>query len=191
MQDEFTGRRGILEGQGLDFGLELTLFTDDLLLLGVPEITIKNSSQALICQGPDAIVLRVTTTLVRAVIPLLTGLKNGFWFANFDGTILSEFTPWLLDAKRTDVSLISMRLPRSAIGRSDFPFYEIQEGASIILRATPEIMPFPILNLFAKAELLDLFGNIPRFDCCFDADCNLKFRNTSFFCNSQRLCTRR
>lgn len=92
------------------------------------------------------------------------------WFGNFDGTVLSEDTNWVLGANK-DTDSLTVTLPRSAIATQ--PFFQIQEAASVILRATPEIFPFPPKSMFAKADLNELF-EIEPFECCDVADCIAK-----------------
>ena len=160
-----------IQGLDLDFGLKWQLFNDDFLLIGVPKIQLAASGTPQLCQGSDAIILTVKTKTSRAIIPFRNGLRGGFWYANFDGRIFQEDTAWVLDPVRTNTDSITMRLPRSAINRPDFTSFEISDKASIILRATPEILPLPERSMFVKADLKSLF-NIAKFDCCDNSDCS-------------------
>lgn len=153
-----------------DFGLNFLIFEKNFFLLGIPEITTKAGGLST-CQGDNAITLTIETDLETAIIPFLDGLKDGEWFANFDGTVLSENTNWVLNDNNNPRSLV-VSLPRSAIANQDS--YEIQEGSSVILRATPEIFPFPPKSMFAKGVLLDLFS-IDPFECCQNEDCVTKY----------------
>jgi len=154
-----------------DFGVNFLIFEQDFFLLGIPNInTVSGGVQT--CQGNDAIILTVNTELDKAIIPFLDDLKDGKWFGNFDGTVLSENTNWELDDNRENTESISMRLPRSAIATQNA--FEILPESSVILRATPEILPFPPKSMFAKALLAEIFDDFEAFECCEDEDCVTK-----------------
>jgi len=165
-----------------------TIFETSLFLFGIPRIETVAGESA-VCVGDNAIELTVETELETGFLPILDGLNDGLWFGNFDGTILSENTDWELEQDPTDVNKVTMRLPRSSTGS-----YEIFEGASVILRATPELLPFPPKSMFAKADLGELFPEIEPFECCESVDCVSK-RDTSelnegeeFVCNASNFC---
>jgi hypothetical protein len=140
------------------------------------------------CVGDNAITLSVTASLKKAFIPLLDGLKGWKWFANLDGRIFREETPWVLSENRVDSGTITMSLPRSALSQPGFTNFEIQSGATVYMRATPEIFPWPPYSMFAKAELTDLFS-IGKFQCCDDSDCSLLYGvPNSGRCTVQKTC---
>jgi hypothetical protein len=154
-----------LDGQQLDFGLNFILFSQDFRLFGIPEITIKEKS-ALFCTGSDAAIITYTTFLKKAPIDFLDDLSSGLWFANFDGAILQEEdTGWIMD-KRTDINSFTVRLPRLASSRPGFSGYNTRKGANVILRATPELWPFPKNSMFAKAAIRNV-----ALQCCESKDC--------------------
>lgn len=164
--------RQALRGLDLDFGKKSwTLFEADILLLGIPEISMSIApGYPKTCQGDDAVVFKVKTSLDKALIPFRTGLKEGSWYANFDGRVLKENTPWRLDPERSNTEEITMRLPKSALSGSSSS-YKIRPSSAIYLRATPAIMPLPPYSMFAKKKLLRL----TRFDSCDDPDCEDDF----------------
>jgi hypothetical protein len=174
-----------IQGLDLDFGFKFQIFADNFTVLGAPNITLVASQPAQLCQGQNAIVLTVATRISRALIPLRNGVKDGFWYANFDGRVLKEDTAWVLDPVRTNINSITMTLPRSAINRPGFTNYEITNKSSIILRATPEILPVPERSLFVKSELNNLF-NVPKFECCEDSDCRLLYNDRPFCFDDKR-----
>lgn len=122
--------------------------------------------------GANAIELEIGTQLDKSIIPFLDDLKDGQWFGNFDGTVVEEVTNWQL-GQNTNTDSVTITLPQSAIASQEF--FQIQEAASVILRTTPEIFPFPPKAMFAKAVLEEVFDEIVPFDCCVAANCQLKF----------------
>jgi len=173
-----------------DFGLNFQIFKKDFLLLGIPEIKMELGDIET-CQGDDAVILTVKTTLKKALIPFLNDLKDGLWFGNFDGTVLAEDTQWVLEDDRDNTESIVMKLPRAAIEFQDL--FEIVPGASVILRATPEILPFPPKSMFAKALLDEIFADsFTAFECCEDEDCVTKLGDPTpeeeRFCDADNDC---
>lgn len=176
----------------IPFAVEFVIFEKNIQLLGIPVINMVPGDVA-VCQGDNAIVLNVRTELDTSLIPFLDGLKDGLWFGNFDGSILSENTAWRLQNNPNDPTSVTMRLPRSSTQR----FYNVEEGANVILRATPELLPFPPKSQFAKADLNELFPAVGSFECCLDVDCTNKnlpqviASNEVRFCSSAKVCSKR
>jgi len=173
-----------------DFGANFVIFEQDFFLLGIPNIDMVPGGVQT-CQGDDAIILTVDTKLDKALIPLLDGLKDGRWFSDFDGSVLSENTAWQLDQERTNTQSVTVRLPRSAIATQDQ--FDIPAESSVILRATPEILPFPPKSMFTKASLADVFSDdFEPFECCEDSDCVVKLgkagRREERFCSIDGKC---
>jgi hypothetical protein len=172
-----------------------TVFEDDLLLLGIPRYGEDDKSSSFsTCVGDDAIVLTVVVDIEKALIPFKNDVKDALWFANFDGKIFREITQWTLDGDITEASTVTMRLPRSAKNQD----YKIDDGASVILRATPELVPFPPKAQFAKFDLVSLFPKVTPFQCCVDSDCQGRTGlgivlnpGEVFFCTAGRLCAKR
>lgn len=186
--DPYTGLKGFIQGLNRDFSFSFNIWSEEFFLLGTPRIALQAAPEgAQICQGTNAIMLRVVSQQTRALIPFLNGLQqNAMWFANFDGRIFNEDTPWILSPDRNKVDSVTLSLPRSAISRPGFSFFEIQDGGSVYLRATPEIVPLPKYNMFAKASLKTLFP-FQRFECCDDSDCTLRLGPQSE-CTTNKIC---
>jgi hypothetical protein len=170
-----------IQSLDLTFGLKWEVFNDEFFILGAPKIGLSRAGIPQLCQGGDAIVLTVKTDITKAVMPFRNDLLGVQWYANFDGFLFRENTAWVLDPVRTNKDSITMRLPRSARSRSDFTYFQINNNASIILRATPQILPFPERSIFVKANLQTLFP-VTKFECCDNSECGF-----SSYC-SNRLC---
>jgi hypothetical protein len=147
------------------------VYSEEIFLFGLPVISLKAAPEdPKICNGPDAISLRVESTVEKPLIPFRDGLENAMWFANFDGKLFDEDTGWQFDSSRFDSNSVSLKLSRSVSSRPDFTQYGIEPGASIYLRSTPEILPVRY-GMCNKASLTTLF-NIPKFECCANVDCS-------------------
>jgi hypothetical protein len=172
--------------------IKFVLYEADFFLFGTPRIELTAASEGpQYCIGDDAITLRVKTSVEKAKIPLLNGVKEGLWFANFDGKLFQENTPWTLGADRTNLDFVTLRLPRSTITKEGFSNFGLQSGARVYLRATPEVFPFPKYNMFATARLSDLFSSVLSFQCCDDTDCSRLYgMPNSGRCTAQKICQR-
>lgn len=168
--DPFTGVIGALEGLKLDFGLQLEVFNKDFFMFGAPIVKLVASGPPQLCQGSNAIVLTVKPELTKAIIPFRNGIAGGSWYANFDGRIFQETTSWVIDSSLTNTNSVTMKLPKFLIDQTGFSGYGITDKSSLILRATPQILPVPERSLFAKSELKSLF-NLANFECCQSSDC--------------------
>jgi hypothetical protein len=186
--DPYTGIKGIIQGLNRFFGVSFNIWSEDFLLLGTPQIALQAAPEgAQLCQGSNAIVLRVISQQTRALVPFLNGVQqNALWFANFDGRIFTEDTAWILGPDRNKVDSITLTLPRSAVSRPGFSSFEIQNEGSVYLRATPEIIPAPRYSMFAKASLKTLFP-ILKFECCDDSDCTRRL-GPDAQCTTDKIC---
>jgi hypothetical protein len=186
VQDTYTSIKGTIEGLNRDFGKSFTLWSEDFSLLRTPQIVIQ-AGDAQICQGNNAITLRVVSQQTLAPTSILNGVQpNAMWFANFDGKIFSEDTSWVLSPDRNNVDSVTLSLPRSTISRPDLSLFEIPNEGSILLRATPEAVPFPKYSMFARASLKTLFP-LQSFECCDDSDCTQRFGSFSM-CTTNKIC---
>jgi hypothetical protein len=164
------------------YGLPYVVYSDiSNTLTELPTFNWTMPGAPKICNGNDAISLTVvvtSTSLGRRPGRLTAGL----WFGNFDPRVLVEDTAWNFTTSRTNLTSITMSLPRSAAKRPDFTgFFEMPVLSTIILRATLDTLPTPY-SMFTEYFLNDFF--IPRFQCCTSADCG-----TFQLCNStSRLC---
>ena len=164
-----------------------------MLLFGIPQYSAdEEASTARICVGANAIELTVVVDIQRALIPILNDVRDARWFGNFDGRIFSENTQWKFSGVTTDARTVTMHLPRSARNQD----YQIDDGANVILRATPQLVPFPPNAQFAKFELVELFPDVTPFQCCVASDCVgrtglVLLPGMVFVCTADRLCSMR
>lgn len=174
LSDEFADTLSqVVEVLGIlaNLELEFTIYEHTWSLLGLPEIEIELESSST-CVDDSAIVLNFVSNGGDDVL-------DGMWFGNFDGTVLSEETDWLISSNN-DPSAVTLTLPRSSSNG-----YTIQEGMELILRSTPEVLPWPKKSLYSKIVVDGLEGlaNLESFDCCDDTDCQSKF-GSGYACNS-------
>jgi hypothetical protein len=189
--DLYTGIKGVIQGLNRDFSVSFNIWSQEFFLLGTPRIALQAAPEgAQFCQGNNAITLKVVSQQTRALIPFLNGLQqNAMWFANFDPRIFVEDTAWIISPDQNKVDSVTLSLPRSAVSRPGFSFFEIQSGGSVYLRATPEIVPLPKYNMIAKVSLKTLFP-FQKFECCDDSDCTLRLGPQSK-CMTNKICQER
>jgi hypothetical protein len=166
----YTGVINALTGFDRDFALSYLVFSKEIFLFGLPVVSLEPASEGVeICQGSNAIAFTVESKIEKPAIPFRDGLAKGLWYTNFDGKLFHENSAWEVASARNNVKSISLRLPRSARSRPGFSHYEIESGATVYLRATPEILPVPY-GMYEERSLTSMF-TVPKFECCFDEDC--------------------
>jgi hypothetical protein len=185
VDDTYTRAINTIKGLDFGFGLNVVIYSDKIFLLGTPRITLNAAPEGVqVCKGNDLMSIRVTTSLVKAALPFRNGLARGQWFPNLDGKLFKEDTPWIMSTDRTDFNSISLRLPKSVVNKDGV---YLQDGASVYLRATPEILPLPF-SMYAKGNLKSLFPRIPQPNCCSNEDCERLF-DVTYRCDGS-VCTK-
>jgi hypothetical protein len=180
--DQYNRSRSDLTGVfNKSYGLPFVVYSDTSTLTELPSFSWTMPVAPKICIGTDAISFTVavtSTSLGRRP----GNLTSGLWFGNFDPRVFVEDTAWNFTTSRTNLTSITMSLPRSAAKRPGYKgYFEMPVLSTIILRATLDTLPTPY-SIFTEYFLYNFF--IPKFQCCTSRDCG-----ALQFCNSTtRLC---
>lgn len=191
--DPYKGSRPAIAGmdRNFGFGLSATLFSKDFSIVTLPSIAlVKNGlgSEGQICSGNNAIEISIDYVLTNSHLYE----DSARWFTNFDGKIFKESTGWTISSSRSNRDKVTLSLPRSVISSPGFSFYQLDDAATIYLRVTPKVLPFPKYNMFVKAPVKTLLRDpIPKFECCDDADCHVLYTKNvtgKSVCGEDRMC---
>jgi len=151
----------------------IEIYSDEWSIFSLPEFGVEiESTQYEYCQGDHAVVMTLRATNQDDA-------KDGEWFRDFDGSIITENTEWIILSESTTDDTVMIALPMSALNST------IDVGMSIIRRTTPRFLPWPKKSMYTKFDISAQRLDIPDIECCTASDCGSPYDYT---CGSDNKC---